>query len=101
MGNNIMVVHIVLFNFQDENKVQNLLSIKVLLEALPSKIKELKSLEVGINFDTTDRAMDLSLHTTFETKDDLNTYATHEEHVKVVDEIKKIATLSKVVDYIK
>ena len=66
-----------------------------------AKISVLKSMEVGINFDTAERAMDLSLLSTFETKEDLNTYNTHSEHVKVVNEIKKVITSSKVVDYIK
>ena len=96
-----MIVHIVMFNFKDENKEENAKRIKKLLEALPSKIPELVSMEVGINFDTAERAMDLSLLSTFETKEDLQAYNIHEEHLKVVSEIKKIATLSKVVDYIK
>jgi len=96
-----MIVHIVFLEFKDEKKQQNIQKVKELLEALPSKIDELISLEVGINFDTAPRAMDLSLYTTFETKEDLSTYATHHEHLKVVEVIKKVTEFSKVVDYIK
>ena len=60
----------------------------------------LKSMEVGINFTEADRAFDLSLYSTFETKEDLSTYATHPEHLKVVELIKSVTTESKVVDYI-
>ncbi len=96
-----MIVHIVFLKFNEQDKNENIQKVKELLEELPSKISELNSLEVGINFDQADRAMDLSLHTTFDSKEDLNTYAVHDEHLKVVDVIKQVTQYSKVVDYIK
>lgn len=96
-----MIVHIVFLQFKEENKEQNIQKVKELLEGLPSKISQLNSLEVGINFDEAQRAMDLSLHTTFDTKKDLQVYAIHEEHLKVVAVIKEVTEFSKVVDYIK
>ena len=96
-----MIVHIVFLKFKDDDKEQNISNVKELLEGLPSKIVKLKSLEVGINFDEADRAMDLSLHTTFDTKEDLQAYAIHPEHVKVVEVIKQVTQYSKVVDYVK
>ena len=72
-----------------------------MLEELPKKIEELISMEVGINFDESERAFDLSLYATFKTKEDLKTYAIHPEHLKVVEFIKSVALESKVVDYIK
>ncbi len=95
-----MIVHIVMFAFKEENKEQNIQKVKKLLEELPLKISELKSLEVGINFDTAPRAMDLSLHTAFATKEDLDSYAVNEEHQKVVTVIKEVTEFTKVVDYI-
>ncbi len=70
------------------------------LENLESKIDVLKSMEVGINFNEGDRAFDLSLYSTFETEEDLQAYAVHEEHLKVVGLIKEVTTESKVVDYV-
>ncbi|RLA80382.1 MAG: Dabb family protein [Epsilonproteobacteria bacterium] len=96
-----MIVHIVFLQFKELDKEQNILKVKELLELLPCKIDELKSLEVGINFDEAPRAMDLALYTTFNTKEDLSTYAIHEEHLKVVSVIKEVTEYSKVVDYIK
>ena len=90
-----------MFTFKEENKESNILKTKELLTALVSKIEPLLSIEVGINFDTADRAMDLSLYSTFASKEDLNTYATHPEHLKVVEFIKTVVSGSKVVDYIK
>jgi hypothetical protein len=95
-----MIVHIVIFKFKDENKDANILKTKELLNALESKIEELVSMEVGVNFDTAERAYDLSLYSKFQTKADLDTYATHSEHLKVVSFIKTVVESSKVVDYI-
>jgi len=95
-----MIVHIVMFKFKAENRDANIAKTKELLNALEGKIDELVSMEVGVNFDTADRAFDLSLYSKFQTKEDLNTYATHSEHLKVVEFIKSVVSESKVVDYI-
>ncbi len=95
-----MVVHIVMFKFKDENKALNIAKVKDKLENLEKSIDVLKTIEVGINFNESDRAMDLSLYSTFESEEDLKIYAVHEEHLKVVAFIKEVTTESKVVDYI-
>jgi len=95
-----MIKHIVFIQFKEQNKEQNILKVKELLEQLPSKIHCLLDMEVGINFDNASRAMDLSLYSTFKTKEDLNTYAIHKEHLKVVSVIKECSEYTKVVDYI-
>lgn len=95
-----MVVHIVMFQFKDENKALNIAKVKAKLESLEQSIDVLKTIEVGINFNESDRAMDLSLYSTFENEEDLKKYATHEEHLKVVALIKEVTLESKVVDYI-
>lgn len=95
-----MVIHIVMFKFKDENKALNIAKVKDKLESLEKSIDVLKSIEVGINFNESDRAMDLSLYSTFETEADLKIYAKHEEHLKVVSLIKESTLESKVVDYI-
>ena len=94
-----MIVHIVMFKFKEEDKEANLVKVRAILEQLPKKIPELISMEVGLNFDESDRAYDLALYSKFNSKEDLATYATHKEHLKVVDFIKTVITDSKVVDY--
>ena len=94
-----MIVHIVMFKFKDENKESNIQVVEKKLNDLVAKIPSLKSMEVGINFTDSDRAFDLSLYSTFDTKEDLATYAVHEEHLKVVALIKEVTCESKVVDY--
>lgn len=94
-----MIVHIVMFKFKEENKTSNIKTVEVKLNDLVSKIDELKSMEVGIDFNQSQRAFDLSLYSTFDSKEDLNAYAVHEEHLKVVALIKEVTSESKVVDY--
>ena len=64
-----MIVHIVMFDFKQENKAENIAKTKLMLEALVDKIEPLLSMEVGIDFNRSERAMDLSLISTFETED--------------------------------
>lgn len=95
-----MIVHIVMFKFKSEDKEANLELVKDKLNALVELIPTLRSMEVGINFTEADRAFDLSLYSTFDSKEDMQAYAVHEEHLKVVELIKSVTTESKVVDYI-
>ena len=95
-----MIVHIVMFKFKEDNKASNLKIVEKKLNDLVSKIDELKSIEVGIDFNQSERAFDLSLYSTFDTKEDLKAYAIHPEHLKVVELIKEVTLESKVVDYI-
>lgn len=95
-----MVVHIVMFLFKDENKDANIAQTKKRLEALVDLVPTLQSMEVGVNFTESERAFDLSLYSTFDSKEALNEYAIHPEHLKVVEFIKSVTLQSKVVDYI-
>jgi len=94
-----MIVHIVTFKFKEENKNANIIQAKQMLEELIGAVPSLRSMDVGLNFAEEDRAMDLSIITTFESKEGLNAYAIHPEHLKVVDFIKTVVAYSKVVDY--
>jgi len=94
-----MVVHIVTFQFKEENKKANIIQAKQMLENLMGAVPTLRSIDVGVNFSTEDRAMDMSIITVFESKEGLDAYAIHPEHLKVVDFIKSVVEYSKVVDY--
>ncbi|MDO9208232.1 MAG: Dabb family protein [Sulfuricurvum sp.] len=95
-----MLVHIVMFQFKEENKEANLIRVKEMLEALPSTIESLKSMEVGIDISRSDRSFDLVLISTFEDQAGLNEYVIHPAHQDVVSVIKEVTSLSKVVDYL-
>lgn len=95
-----MLVHIVMFQFKEENKQENLERVKAMLEALPSKIDTLRSMEVGIDISRSERSFDMVLVSTFDDQEGLNVYVPHPAHQEVVSVIKEATTLSKVVDYI-
>ena len=95
-----MIVHIVMFQFKDENKEANIVKTKAMLEALVDKIEPLNRMEVGVDFNRSERAFDLSLYSTFDTEEDLRSYATHPAHLEVVAYIKEVTLASKVVDYV-
>jgi hypothetical protein len=88
-----------MFKFKTENREANVAKAKAMLEALTEKIEPLLSMEVGVDFNRSDRAFDLSLYSTFETKEGLKEYAVHPEHLAVVDFIRGVTEASKVVDY--
>jgi len=94
-----MIVHIVMFKFEEENKASNIAKVKADLEDLVNKIDVLKSMEVGIDFNQSPRAMDMSLYSTFENEEDLKAYATHQAHLDVLAIIREVTLESKVVDY--
>ena len=96
-----MVVHIVMFKFKEEGKGANIIQAKQMLEELMGAVPTLRSMDVGLNFANEERAMDLSIITTFESQDGLDKYAVHPEHLKVVEFIKSVVEYSKVVDYSK
>lgn len=94
-----MIAHIVLFKFNDKNKDENIKKAKEMLLALEDKIEVLEHIEVGVNFDKAERAMDMSIYTLFDTKENLQTYASHLAHLEVVEFIKSVTEYSKVCDY--
>lgn len=95
-----MLVHIVMFEFKEENKEANLARVKTMLEALPSKIETLRSMEVGIDISRSERSFDMVLISKFDDQAGLDVYAPHSAHQEVVSVIKEVTILSKVVDFI-
>lgn len=95
-----MLVHIVMFQFKDENKEANLVRVKTMLDALLGKIESLRSMEVGIDISRSERSFDMVLVSKFDDQAGLDAYAPHSAHQEVVSVIKEVTTVSKVVDYI-
>lgn len=98
-----MIKHIVMWklkeNAEDNTKEINSLEIKRQIESLKERIDKVLELEVGINFEESSQSYDVVLYSTFHSKDDLNYYQNHEEHLKVVNFIKKVIEERIVVDY--
>ena len=93
-----MIKHIVFFKLEDNSK-ESKRRVQDMLLLLKSEIEEIQHIEVGLNFNNSDRAYDIALITDFKSKDDLSIYQKHPKHQTVVDYLKKTNVVSKVVDY--
>jgi len=94
-----VITHIVMIKFESNGNNEEIKEIKSMLEKLPESIQQINHIEVGINYSTEERAMDMVLCSRFESKEDLDIYANHPAHLEVLGKISKIAQYSKVVDY--
>jgi hypothetical protein len=96
-----MVKHIVMWKIKDGfNKDEIYEQIKEKVLSLKEFIPEIKHIEVGRNITASINAYDVVLYSEFGSKEDLDTYLVHPEHVKVADFIKTVISDRKVVDYI-
>jgi hypothetical protein len=93
-----MIKHIVIWKVK-EPKEDIGKKVKEILDTLPSKIAEIKDFEVGINYNDSDRAWDVSLYSSFNNKADLDIYQNHPAHIIAKDYIVSVATQSAVSDY--
>ena len=98
-----MLKHVVMWRLKESaegrKKAENALYIKEMLDLLPYRIKEIKSLEVGINMLNTPPSYDLILIVDFSNMLELQAYQAHPDHVKVADYILKARETRAVVDY--
>lgn len=97
-----MIKHVVLFQLKEfssnSEKAEKLNEIKLALEALPQKVNVINSLQVGININQTEE-YDIVLNTTFNSLEDLGTYAKHPDHVAVSTIIRAVLEKRACVDF--
>ena len=91
-----MVRHIVFMKFPEFSLAQ---IAKEKLLSMKGNVEVLKEIEVGIDFSRSERSYDLALVTTFDSKEDLETYRVHPYHQEIVKWLKEVGTQTKVVDY--
>jgi len=94
-----MIIHVVMFKFQNDIDEALINEAKEQIELLVDLVPRLQNIKAGINFAEEDRAMDMVLISHFENREDLDFYASHPEHLKVIEFIKTIVEYTKVVDY--
>ncbi|MTG96759.1 MULTISPECIES: Dabb family protein [Myroides] len=95
-----MVTHIVMWKLKAENKEANKLEMREQLLALKDKIVQLNEIRVEFNLPEADAGnCDVMLFTKFENFEDLDIYAKHPEHLKVVSFIKSVVEQRVAIDY--
>lgn len=98
-----MVKHIVCWKLKDEangrSKAENARSIKEQLEGLNGKIPGLRHLEVGLDFLHSEESCDIVLYSEFDSKEALQTYASHPLHKAIMPFIAEARSERRVVDY--
>ncbi len=93
-----MITHIVFWNVKDdEDKQANMEHMREILTALVGKVDGLISAQVGFNFNP--NGYDLALYSTFESKEALEAYQIHPEHLKVKKFVHSVITDRCVVDF--
>ncbi len=99
-----MIKHIVMWRLKESGagdaRKENAMKLKAVLESLREKIVEIKCLEVGINFAESEFSSDVVLYSEFASKEALDAYQKHPEHLKVVEFVKQVCAERRVVDYI-
>ncbi|HAC66381.1 MAG TPA: stress protein [Cyanothece sp. UBA12306] len=80
-----MIVHIVLFKWQEGTPSEKIKSAIISLEALKNKIPEIREISCGKNFSERAKGFEHGLVVKFSDRQDLQTYASHPEHLEVVN----------------
>ena len=93
-----MIRHIVMWKFK-EGERKNMLIFRERLLDLKGKIPEIRSMEVGINVNPSERSYDAVLVAEFDSLEDMKAYSVNPLHVAVSDFCKTIRTSSVSVDY--
>jgi hypothetical protein len=97
-----MINHVVLFKLKDfpvGEKEKILAELKSLLESLKDKIREVKYLEVRLNYETDAKSNDIILLSHFNSIEDLDKYRVHPEHLKVVARFGEVTESRAAIDY--
>lgn len=98
-----MLKHIVMWELLEtangHSKEKNAHELKSRLNSLPMLIPEIRSYEVGINSGQSSAAMDVVLISAFDNSEDFETYRQHPAHQEVVEYLKTIQSMARVVDY--
>ncbi len=99
-----MIKHVVMVKLKQFSshkiKLEKAKLFKLMLLDLLQKVPDLKAMEVGLNFNEKPSAYDVVLISEFESKEGLDNYRIHPEHIVVLDFLKEIMEKTAVVDYV-
>jgi hypothetical protein len=98
-----MIRHVVMWKLKNyaegHTRPENAALIEDMLEALPSKIHEIKGLQVGFDVLRGEASYDLVLIVEFADLASLERYQRHPEHVKVAEFVAKVRESRAMVDF--
>jgi hypothetical protein len=97
-----MIKHIVMWNVRGDDaasRARNLALLKSEFESLRGRIPGLLPLEVGVDDRRIDYACDVVLYTEFESRQALDAYAEHPEHLRVRRVLGDLRSVRHQVDY--
>lgn len=98
-----MIYHLVFWNLKPEaagaTAAENAAKMQELLQKLPAVIPQIQDLAVGVDFNRSNAAWDIALHSTFASAADLDAYQNHPEHLKVGEFIRSVVAERAVVDF--
>jgi len=94
-----MVKHVVMFKLKDKTQ-KNIDFAVSILKDLNGRIETLRFLEIGLDFKESERSYDILLITHFENKAGLEVYASHPNHLPVIEKMRELCSSSVVVDYV-
>lgn len=98
-----MIKHIALWRLKpatdDRTLESNFLTIKNAIEAQRGKIPGLLESEAGLNFKTSEKALDVAVYTVFQDRAALEAYHKHPVHLRTRSEVDTLVASSCFVDY--
>ena len=94
-----MIRHIVLFKFKSQASQDERSALAAQLESLKQEIGNIRSLKVAWDVGKKPNSYDLALDSTFDTMEDVEEYAVHPSHVKVLETVKQVCESTVKVDY--
>jgi hypothetical protein len=94
-----VIKHIVFFRFKPEVAAAEREELLSMLRALPGKIPEVVSLEVGVDVVRSPRSFDAALVSTFADLRALDVYAKHPDHQPVLALAREMCEQVAAVDY--
>ncbi|MBN3789122.1 Dabb family protein [Burkholderia sp. Ac-20353] len=98
-----MIRHIVMWKVAgatDRERTHARARVKAAFEGLRGRVPGMTYLEVGADFSAADYACDLVLVAEFDSREALDSYATHPEHMRVRNELAGVRIARHQVDYV-
>ncbi|HKJ68538.1 MAG TPA: Dabb family protein [bacterium] len=98
-----MFRHVVMWELMakanEKSRQENVREMKRRLEALPAVIPQIQDYEVGINAGGSSAAMDIVLISSFRNTEEFEIYRQHPAHQEVLEFIRSVQSMARVVDY--